>query len=186
MTCQVVNDALAAGEKTLVVPECGHAYAQLRWKAADVLGRPLPFEVLAISEFVGREVQAGRLKLRKAAGRKTVTYHDPCRVGRWSGVLAEPRAALAAIGVELREMESHGRTNYCCGGGGGVFLNASAAQLRKGAFRIKRQEADATGADAVVTACGHCRLSFMAGAEQAHWDKPIESLVELVAENLEE
>jgi Fe-S oxidoreductase len=186
MTKRVVEDAIAAGAKTVIVPECGHGYAALRWGGANVHGGPLPFEVVAISEFIGREVKAGRLKLRRLAAQKSVTYHDPCKVGRWSGVLDEPRETLAAIGFELREMESHATTNYCCGGGGGVFLNQRAATLRQGAFRIKMQEADATGAGAVVTACGHCRMTFMAGAQQANWQKPIESLVELVAANLQE
>jgi Fe-S oxidoreductase len=186
MTRRIIDDAVAAGAKTVIVPECGHGYAALRWGAANVYGKPLPFEVMAISEFVGRELQAGRLKVHRVAAGKSVTYHDPCKVGRWSGVLDEPRKALSAIGVEVREMESHAKTNYCCGGGGGVFLNERAAKLRQGAFQIKMKEADATGAGSVVTACGHCRMTYLAGAQQANWQKPIESLVELVAENLAE
>jgi Fe-S oxidoreductase len=184
MTRRIVDDTIAAGARTLIVPECGHGYAALRWGGANVLGKPLPFEVMAVSEFVGREIAAGRLKVRPVGGPKRVTYHDPCKVGRWSGVLGEPRSALAAIGVEVREMESHAKTNYCCGGGGGVFLNERAAKLRQGAFRIKMNEADATGADSVVTACGHCRMTYLDGAQHANWQKPIESLVELVADNL--
>ena len=148
------------------------------------MGTELPFEVLAISEFVGREVQEGRLKVKALPAGKSVTYHDPCKVGRWSGVFDEPRNALKAIGVEIREMESHAKTNYCCGGGGGLVLNERANQLRQGAFAIKMREADATGAGSVVTACGHCRMTFLAGAQNANWQKPIESLVELVAANL--
>ena len=81
-------------------------------------------------------------------------------------------------------MESHEKTNYCCGGGAGLVLNERADKLRAGAFRIKMREADATGAGSVVTACGHCRMTFLAGARDANWQKPIESLVELVAANL--
>lgn len=181
---RIVAETVAAGAKTLIVPECGHGYAAMRWNAANVLGTELPFEVLAISEFVGREVQAGRLKVKPVPAGKSVTYHDPCKVGRWSGVFDEPREALKAIGVEVREMESHARTNYCCGGGAGLVLNERATSLRQGAFRIKMREADATGAGSVVTACGHCRMTFIAGAQDANWQKPIESLVELVAANL--
>ncbi len=183
-TRHVITEAVAAGVKALIVPECGHGYAALRWGAADVYGKPLPFEVMAISEFVGREVAEGRLRLKTVTESKSVTFHDPCKLGRWSGVFEEPRAALKAMGIDVREMESHARTNYCCGGGGGVLLNESANHLRERAFQIKMREADATGADAVVTACGHCRMTFMAGADHANWKKPIESLVELVAENL--
>jgi Fe-S oxidoreductase len=184
LTRRIVDQATALGATTLLVPECGHAYAALRWNAANVSGKALPFEVIAISEFVGREIAAGRLKVKPTAAGKSVTYHDPCKVGRWSGVFDEPRNALKAIGVEVREMESHAKTNYCCGGGGGVLLNERAASLRKGAFQIKMKEADATGAGSVVTSCGHCRMTFIAGAQDSNWQKPIESLVEMVAANL--
>jgi Fe-S oxidoreductase len=181
---KVVAETIGAGAKTLIVPECGHGYAAVRWDAANVVGSELPFEVLAISEFVGREIEAGRLKVKPLPAGKSVTYHDPCKVGRWSGVFDEPRNALKAIGVEVREMESHAKTNYCCGGGAGLVLNERANKLRAGAFHIKMREADATGAGSVVTACGHCRMTFVAGAQHANWQKPIESLVELVAANL--
>ena len=181
---KIVQETIAAGARTLIVPECGHGYAAMRWNAANVMGTALPFEVLAISEFVGREIQEGRLEVKPLPGGKSVTYHDPCKVGRWSGVFDEPRNALKSIGVEVREMESHAKTNYCCGGGGGLVLNQRADELRAGAFRIKMREADATGAGSVVTACGHCRMTFLAGARDANWQKPIESLVELVAANL--
>jgi Fe-S oxidoreductase len=184
LTRRIVDQATAMGARTLIVPECGHGYAALRWGGANFSGKALPFEVVAISEFMGREIEAGRLKVKPMAAGKSVTYHDPCKVGRWSGVFDEPRKALAAIGVEVREMESHARTNYCCGGGGGVLLNERAAKLRQGAFQIKMKEADATGAGSVVTACGHCRMTFIEGAQNANWQKPIESLVEMVAANL--
>ena len=156
----------------------------MRWDGANVIGSDLPFEVLAMAEFVGREIEAGRLKVKSLPPGKSVTYHDPCKIGRWSGVFEEPRNALKAIGVEVREMESHAKTNYCCGGGAGLVLNERANALRQGAFDIKRREADETGAGSIVTACGHCRMTFVAGAQNSNWQKPIESLVELVAANL--
>ena len=134
-----------------------------------IYGQPLPFEVLAISEFIGREVGAGRLRLKKSGNGSSVTYHDPCKIGRLGGVFDEPRAALEAMGIELKEMESHGRTQYCCGGGAGVMLIERAAPLRKRAFDIKMRQVDNTGADAVVTSCESCRMNFAIGAQNANW-----------------
>jgi Fe-S oxidoreductase len=99
-------------------------------------------------------------------------------------VLEEPRAVLKALGVDLHEMQSHGVTNWCCGGGAGVFVINRAAPLRQAAFKIKMDQVNATGAEAVVTACGSCRLNFLAGTQQAGWNKGIESLVELVGQQL--
>ncbi len=60
----IINKAIEIGAKTVLVPECGHAYPALRWDGANNYGKELPFEVLAISEFLGQEVMAGRLKLK--------------------------------------------------------------------------------------------------------------------------
>jgi Fe-S oxidoreductase len=183
-TRNIVNQAIAIGAKTVIVPECGHSYPALRWEGAAMAGRELPFEVLAISEFIGREVKAGRLKLKSAGARK-LTYHDACKLGRHGGVLDEPRAALRALGVDFRETDPKAEMNWCCGGGAGVFLLNRAAPLRQRAFEIKKEQIDATGAEAVVMSCGSCRLNFMNGQAATSWPVKIESLTELVADNLE-
>ncbi len=183
---RIIAAANACGAKTVIIPECGHAYPSMRWEAANEHGGPLPFEVLAISEFLGREVKSGRLKLNALGRSRKVTFHDPCKLARHSGTIEEPRWVLDALGVDFREVESSKELNWCCGGGAGVFLINSAADLRQKAFQIKINQVEKTGADSVVTACGSCRLNFLNGAMRSGWDKGIESLVELVAEALPE
>ncbi len=181
---RITLEAIKCGAKTVIVPECGHAYPAMRWEGANEHGAPLPFEVLAVSEFLGREIAAGNLKVNSLGRERVVTYHDPCKVGRHGGVIEEPRTVLNALGVDLREMDSHGKMNYCCGGGAGVFLINRASGLRHGVFELKRQQVEETGADSLVTSCGSCRINFMAGAERDNWDRKIESLMELVGHNL--
>jgi Fe-S oxidoreductase len=181
---RVIDAAMSCGAKIVITPECGHAYPALRWEAPNDFGEPLPFDVMAISEYIGREIRAGRLKVRPLAVPKKVTYQDPCKLGRHGGVFEEPRAALQALGVELREMESHGKTQYCCGGGGGVFLIDAAEPLRRRTFEIKQHQVEATGADSLVTTCNTCRLTLTSAGQRVNWNIPVESLVELVAANL--
>jgi Fe-S oxidoreductase len=182
---RLIDEALAIGARTVILPECGHAYPALRWEARLADGRPLPFEVLAASEFVGREITAGRLQLQppKDPSRK-ITYHDACKLARHGGVVSEPRAALKALGMDLRETTPTAEQNWCCGGGAGVFLINRAEGLRHKAWGIKREQIDATGADTVVVSCGSCRLNVMAGAEADAWPTKIESVVEMVARQL--
>ncbi len=182
-TLKIIDEAVAIGAKAVIVPECGHAYPALRWEGAAMAGGPLPFEVLAISEFIGREIKAGRLKVKNAGARK-LTYHDACKLGRHGGVLEEPREALRALGVDFRESTPTAEMYWCCGGGAGVFLINRAADLRQKSFELKQQQVEATGADAVVMACGSCRLNFMNGQAKTGWPVKIESLVELVGDNL--
>jgi Fe-S oxidoreductase len=91
---------------------------------------------------------------------------------------------VAALGVELLELQDHGVAGICCGGGGGVVSNPRAAPLRHKVFDIKRAQVEATGAERFVTSCGQCRITLEMGAKQASWSQPVESLLELVAENL--
>jgi Fe-S oxidoreductase len=185
-TARIVENAQACGARTVILPETGHAYQALRWEGANELHKALPFEVLAISEFIAREYDAGRLKIKAAANGKSVTYHDPCRLGRHGGVIGHPRQLLKALGLDFREADSNGRENYCCGGGCGEYVVKRSAPLRQKAFAIKQREFDETGADAVITSCANCRVNLMIGASKAGWQKPVESLVENVAANLAE
>ncbi|MGB5253594.1 MAG: (Fe-S)-binding protein [Sedimenticolaceae bacterium] len=181
---RVIEAAIAVGAKTVIIPECGHSYPALRWDGAAAYGKPLPFEVVAISEFVGREIKAGNLKVKKIPAAGKVTYHDPCKLGRVGGVFDEPREALQALGVDLSEVEPNRAQSYCCGGGAGNFLISRAAPLRAKVWELKRGQFEDAGADRVVTSCASCRVNFMAGAADTHWEKPIESLVALVGANL--
>jgi Fe-S oxidoreductase len=180
----IVDAAVACGAKIVITPECGHAYTALRWEAANELGKKLPFKVMAISEYLGTEIQAGHLKVRPIGKDKKVTYHDPCKLGRHGGVFKEPRTVLTALGVDFREMDSHGKTQYCCGGGGGVLLLKDSEGLRRRAFEIKQRQVDDTHADSVVTTCDTCRATLESGARKVNWHTPVESLAELVAANL--
>lgn len=183
---RIADKAKSCGASTVVVPESGHAYQALRWESANELGEALPFEVLAISEYVARALKDGKLSLKPASDLGSVTYHDPCRLGRQGGVFAEPREVLQVMGLDVRETDSNRRENLCCGGGCGEYAISRSARIRQQAFDLKRHELDDTQADAVVTGCNNCRINLMIGAEKSGWDMPVISLVETVAGNLAE
>lgn len=182
MSMKLIDAAIACGAKTLVLPECGHAYGAMRWQGANMYGRPLPFRVLHISEFLAEAAREGRLKLKPLAG--SVTFHDPCQVSRRGGATSAPREVLAALGAELREMPPAGDANWCCGGGGGVVTLHRADAHRYRAFEIKMKQVEAAGAQRLATSCSNCRLTFDDGQAHYKWDRKMESLLELVAEQL--
>jgi Fe-S oxidoreductase len=183
LTLRLIDKAVQIGAHTLLLPECGHAYSAARWEAAAWYAEPPPVRVLHVAEFLAELIGAGRIRLRPLG--ETATFHDPCQLVRRGGLEAAPRAVLAALGLELRELRDHGSFAYCCGGGGGVLANTRARALRQKAFELKRAQVDATGAQHFVTSCGQCRLAFERGASATHWDKQPESLLELVASQLE-
>jgi Fe-S oxidoreductase len=98
-----------------------------------------------VAEYLGQELKAGRLKVKKAGnGAATSRSTTPASSGAWAAPSTRP-ATCWALGVKLTEMESHGRTNLCCGGGGGVAMLKSAQKLRQKAFELKREEVERTG-----------------------------------------
>lgn len=183
ISLRLIEQAIACGATTLLLPECGHAYTALRWEAADLYGKALPFRVLSVTEFLADELKAGRLKLAKAKDSK-VTFHDPCQLVRKGGVNDAPRELLKAMSVQLEEMENHGGFSFCCGGGGGVIDIKQAAPLRYRTMEVKMREIDATGATTLLTSCSDCRRTFDDAQVHFNWGKKPDSLLELVASNL--
>jgi len=97
-----------------------------------------------------------------------VTYHDPCHLGRASGIYEAPRNILRAIpGVTFTEIERHHENSRCCGAGGGLKAGFPEVQQKMSQERVR--DAVATGATDFVTACPFCYQGLQVGitAEQA-------------------
>lgn len=182
LTRSLVDTAVKIGATTILLPECGHAYGAARWEAAKWYGNALPVRIIHMTEFLDEQIASGAIRVKPIG--ETATFHDPCQIVRRGGLEAAARRVLTALGFELIELEAHGVGGYCCGGGGGVVSNQRATPLRNRVFELKRQQVEATGAKRFVTSCGQCRITLEMGAKHAHWDRPTESLLELVADHL--
>ncbi len=183
MTRRIIDTAIETGAHTLILPECGHAYGAARWEAARWYGKQPPVRIIHMIEFLAESIAGGKIKVKPTGS--TASFHDPCQVVRRGGVKEEPRAVLRALGFEIKELADHGPFAFCCGGGGGVVSNTRADPLRYRAFEIKRRQIEDAGAEHFVTGCGQCRITLELGAKHFKWDKKTESLLELVADNLE-
>ncbi|MGD9671358.1 MAG: (Fe-S)-binding protein [Hyphomicrobiaceae bacterium] len=184
MVERIVIAAEAAGAKTVVIPECGHAFGVMRFAAANIIGRQLPFEVRHITEYLADLKRQGRIKLKPMA--EAFTYHDPCQISRRGGAAAEVRYLLKGFAEDFREMSPTGNFNWCCGGGGGVQAMSRAAEVRHKVFRIKMDQVEATGANKLVSACSNCRLTMDESKAHYQWPNDIDSLVEVLADHLDE
>jgi len=182
LTRQIIDTAVKIGAHTLILPECGHAYGAARWEAARWYGKNVPVRVIHMTELLDEAISSGKVKLKKIGS--TASFHDPCQLVRRGGVTKAPRNVLAALGLDIKELADHGTLAWCCGGGGGVVSNQRADPLRYKAFDIKRRQVEDAAAQHFVTACGQCRITLTLGAKKTKWDKKVESLLELVADNI--
>ena len=84
-----------------------------------------------------------------------VTYHDPCKLGRYNGVFDAPREVIAAVGAELVEMPRSRNNSFCCGAGGGrIWMSDTARPGARRPAELRIDEAVALGAlDYFVVAC---------------------------------
>jgi len=129
---------------------------------------PRKFEVLSVPEFLAEHLSELNLKRLDL----TVTYHDPCHLGRMNKVFDQPRKVIEAI-CDLKEMKASGKNARCCGGGGGVRAGYKGLSLK---MAKRRLEDVPTGVDYVVTCCPMCIRNLSdAGAGERVVD-----LVELV------
>ena len=182
LTRALIDTAVKIGAKTVLLPECGHAYGAARWEAGKWYAGEVPVRVIHMTEFLDESLAAGKIRVRRIG--ESATFHDPCQIVRRGGLEAAARRVLAALGFELRELQDHGVTGFCCGGGGGVVSNVRSAPLRARVFEMKKAQVEATGAKHFVTSCGQCRITLEQGAKATQWTKSPESLLELVADNL--
>lgn len=134
-------------------------------------------ELLSAPEFLLRLVREGKIPLQELA--LTVTYHDPCDLGRGARVFEEPREVIRAIpGVTLVELPHRRENCMCCGGGGNLEMVDPdlAAKIAK----AKVDEVLATGAQAVVTSCQQCVRTMMSYVKRNKIQLEVLDIVQLV------
>jgi Fe-S oxidoreductase len=116
-------------------------------------------EVVHYTQLVAGLIEQGKLTLKGEID-KTVTYHDPCFLGKQNKVFDEPRAIIEAIpGVKLVEMDRNRERSLCCEGGGGrMWVEGTNLEERLAFQRV--HDAAATGADVLAVACPFCLLTL--------------------------
>uniref|UniRef100_UPI000F091291 heterodisulfide reductase-related iron-sulfur binding cluster n=1 Tax=Nocardioides pantholopis TaxID=2483798 RepID=UPI000F091291 len=151
-----------------VVSTCAHCFNTLKneYKQFGV-----ELEVVHHTQLLNRLVREGRLTpVTDGAGahKRSITYHDPCFIGRHNGVYTPPRELLEILpGAEYVEMERNSERSFCCGAGGARMWMEENLGERINVNRTR--EAVGTGADQIAVGCPFCRVMLSDGltAEQS-------------------
>ncbi|MFY0992544.1 (Fe-S)-binding protein [Halomonas sp. C05BenzN] len=136
------------------------------------------YEVFHHSTFIAELYDAGRLAFAPWKG-GSVTYHDPCYLGRYNGEFDAPRNVLKALGIEVKEMERSGFRSRCCGGGGGAPITDIPGERRIPDMRMN--DVKESGAELVAVGCPQC-TAMLEGVVDATAE--VRDIAELVADAL--
>lgn len=126
----------------------------------NTLGREYPqvgghYEVVHHTQLLNKLVDEGKLTAVKPID-TTVTYHDPCYLGRHNDVITPPRELIGDTGATLTEMPRHGKQSFCCGAGGARMWMEE--KIGTAVNKTRADEAIATGAETVAVACPFCSV----------------------------
>jgi Fe-S oxidoreductase/nitrate reductase gamma subunit len=159
-------------------PHCFHAFRNEYPEAT--------FSTRHYTLLLRRLIADGKLRFKEGV-EATVTYHDPCYLGRYNRIFDEPREIICSIpGLNLVEMIHHRADSLCCGGGGGRMWQDLNSEVKMSDVRIR--EAAATGAQILVTACPLCRIMLEDARKAAGLKETLQvmDLNELVLQSLEQ
>ncbi len=144
------------GQKKIVVT-CPHCFTTI---GRDYAQSGFELEMIHHTQLLNQLVRDGKLTpVNKSE--KTLTYHDPCYLGRHNQIYAPPRELLGATGIKVTEMPRNQERSFCCGGGGGRMWMEEKLGTRINMNRV--DEALATGVEEVAVACPFCRVMVSDG-----------------------
>ncbi len=167
-----------------IITSCPHCYHTIKNEYPRYGG---DFKVVHYTQLIADLIKQGKLKLTRELN-STLTYHDPCYLGRYNSVYLEPRRILQAIPkAEVEEMERSRNTGFCCGGGGGhMWIEEQPGTTKINQMRLG--DVLKTGAETVVTACPYCLQMFEESIEHKEMKNSLKArdLVEIVEEAMKQ
>ena len=161
-----------------VVASCPHCFHTLGKEYKDYGGEDI--EVMHHSQLISHLQSEGKLPEPKHDG--SVTYHDPCYLGRIGGEYDAPRDAIGGVDVET---ERHGRGSFCCGAGGAqMWMEEHVSEGNDRVNIIRAKELASTGADTVAVGCPFCSTMVTDGLSAIDVEMDVKDIAELVWEQI--
>jgi Fe-S oxidoreductase len=158
--------------KRKIVVTCAHCFNALNNEYPQVDAQRGTFEVVHHTQLLNRLVRAKKLIPVAPVGGPSVTYHDPCYLGRHNKIYDAPRELMSASGARLTEMPRHGERSMCCGAGGarmwmeeklGKRINIDRVDEALSTLAGPAGPATTTAPEKIATGCPFCRVMLSDG-----------------------
>jgi len=163
-----------------IVTTCPHCLHTLGKEYPQYGGH---YNVIHHTQLLSELTAAKKISVKNNGEHDTITFHDPCYLGRHNNVLDEPRQVLNSTGLTMIEMPRHGKQSFCCGAGGAQMWKEEEHGTE--AINANRyREAAATGAKTVAVGCPFCLTMLTDAAKTANQGVQVKDVVEIIAERL--
>jgi Fe-S oxidoreductase len=170
-------------EVNKIITVCPHCYNIFKNEYPDLDGN---FEVINYLQLLRKYIEEEKLKIDISSFNNiSVTYHDPCYLGRANGIYDDPRLILGRLNISFREMHRNRSFALCCGAGGAQMFK-EAEKGEKEIFIERTGDALDTGASVIASACPFCMTMLTDGLKYKNKENEIQNLdiAELVAKSL--
>lgn len=156
-----------------IITTCPHCYNIFKNEYPDLGGN---YEVINYLQFIKRNIEEGSLRLNSQILKdEKITYHDPCYLGRANGIYSEPRSIMKSLTGNYVEIGRHKSFALCCGAGGAQMFKEAEKGSRE-IFIERTEEALATEAGMIVTACPFCMTMITDGLKYRNKEEEIKNL----------
>ena len=164
-----------------IITACPHCLNTLKHEYPSMGG---DYDVIHHAEFIDQLVKEGKIKLKQSL-EGTLTYHDPCYLGRYNNIFDQPRSILRSVskGV-LKELDRHGRESFCCGAGGGRMWMEET--IGKRIYLERSEEIVRQQVSNVAVGCPFCMTMIEDGMKELGKEEEIKTMdiAELVAKDM--
>jgi Fe-S oxidoreductase len=169
---QVIEILKGYGIKKILTT-CPHCFNIFKNEYPDLGGN---YEVINYLQFININIEEGNLKLKKdSLENMSITFHDPCYLGRANSIYSEPRSITRSLAGSFVEMPRNRSFALCCGAGGGQMFK-EAEKGDKEVFIERTEEALATNAGVIATACPFCMTMITDGLKYKNKEEEIKNL----------
>ena len=162
-----------------VVVTCPHCFTTI---GRDYKQQGFELQMVHHTQLLNTLIKEGKLKTSPHKADKTLTYHDPCYLGRHNQIYQPPRELLESTGATVTEMPRNQERSFCCGAGGGRMWMEETLGTRINLNRV--DEAIATGAEQVAVACPFCRVMVSDGMNARESSVEVLDVAQVLLENV--
>lgn len=183
MQAQKVMETLRHYDVKKIITCCPHCFNIFNNEYQELGGH---YEVIHHSQFLEKLIKEGKLNVSKTVfNENNITFHDPCYLGRGNNEYQAAREVIRSVSDNIREMPRNRSFALCCGAGGAQMFK-EAESGKKEVYAERTEEALATGADIVATACPFCMTMLTDGIKYSNKENAVKNLdiAEIIATSL--